>query len=457
MARWLSVLWGILLIIRFSAPLHAQNITQPQNTGPGNASVLDNLPQKGDPYGYRKWLSDRGTTWTLFYTNDVLANVSGGIKRGVVDQGKAELQVTTDLDKVAGLKGLTFYWNAFVIYNTGRIRRDYVGGINTIAAIEAAPSTRLSELWLEQKFLNDTGSIRVGQLAADSEFFFSDLSTMFLQSDYPTIAAVNQPGGGPAYPLATPGARLRFDLGKQKETSLLFAVLNGNSAGPCPGDPDTCNRYGLNFRVHDPALLYAEAQFRRNQDKDDTGLASQIKVGAWSHLGQFADQYFDVNNISLASPLSSGIPSLHRGDYGIYGIIDQQLYRPQGGAANSGIAVYARVSISPSDRNLVDRYVDGGVVFNGLVPNRPNDMFGAAFIYSHFSNSVRALDEEQLAYGTLTTPPRDYEANFELSYVAQIVPGWTMQPVFTYITHPSGTGIRYPDAEVFGVRSVMKF
>ncbi len=454
--RILAVL-GVL-VFGFNAGARAQNIAQPQGTTPpGDASIFDNLPNKGDPAGVRKWLKDRGLQWTVYYTNDILSNLSGGIKRGTIDQGKVELQVTTDLDKAAGLKGLTFYWNAFEIYNTGRIRRDYVGGMNTIAAIEAAATVRLSELWLEQKILNDAASFRAGQLVADNEFFFSDLSQMFLQSDYPTSAASNQPGGGPAYPLATPGARLRFDLGEHKDTTLLFAIFNGDPAGPCPGDPDTCNRYGLNFRVHDRALLYAEAQFRRNEQKNDAGLASQIKIGAWSHLGQFADQHYDVTGLSLASPLSSGVPAMHRGDSGIYGVVDQQLYRPKGGGANSGISVFSRFSWSPPDRNLVDRYVDAGIVFNGLVPGRPDDMFGAAFIYAHFSNSVQAFDMDRIAAGSLITPPRDYEANFEFSYVARVMPGWTVQPVFTYVQHPSGTGVRYPDAKVTGVRSVMKF
>jgi hypothetical protein len=39
---------------------------------------------------------------------------------------------------------LTFYWNAFRIYDTGRIRRDYVAGMNTIAAIEASASNTAS-------------------------------------------------------------------------------------------------------------------------------------------------------------------------------------------------------------------------------------------------------------------------------------------------------------------------
>ena len=119
--------------------------------------------------------------------------------------------------------------------------------------------------------------------------------------------------------------------------------------------------------------------------------------------------------------------------------------------------MYGRSSLSPSDRNLVDAYVDGGIVFSGLVSKRPDDRFGAAFIYARFSDSLRAFDQDQVNYGTLTTPPRDYEANFEFTYVALVVPGWTVQPVFTYIAHPSGTGIRYPDAKVAGVRSIIKF
>jgi porin len=70
---------------------------------------------------------------------------------------------------------------------------------------------------------------------------------------------------------------------------------------------------------------------------------------------------------------------------------------------------------------------------------------------------VRAFDQDQMNFGTLATAPRDYETNLELTYVAQIVPGWTIQPVYTSIWHPSGTGIRYPDAQVAGVRSVIRY
>jgi porin len=46
---------------------------------------------------------------------------------------------------------------------------------------------------------------------------------------------------------------------------------------------------------------------------------------------------------------------------------------------------------------------------------------------------------------------RDFEANLELNYQAQIVPGWIVQPNVQIIWHPSGDASR--DAMVVGARS----
>jgi porin len=450
--RFCPVFCGLLLVIGFGAsPLRAQQgQTAPNDAGITEPSIATSLPQNGDPTSIRKQLAQRGITYNLIYTNDVLSNVSGGTRRGTIDQGKLEGQLTVDLNKLVGWQDLTFYMNAFQIHDTGRIRRDYVGGMNTIAAIEAAPSTRLSELWVERKFGNV--SLRIGQLVADNDFFFSDLSNMFMQTDWPTIAAVNLPGGGPAYPLSTPGARIKFDYGK--DASFLLAIFNGDPAGPCANDPDTCNRYGLNFRMRDPAFIIGETQFRTNQDKEDSGLARTLKIGGWTHLGLFNDQRFANDGTLLADPAGSGIPMQHRGDYGVYGIIDQQIYRPRGGAADSGVSVFGLASFSPSDRNLVDLQINGGIVFAGLIPHRPDDRFGASVVYSRFSDSASAFNQDQINFG-VPTFVRDYEANLELSYVAQIVPGWTVQPDFQYIWHPSGQAGR--DAKVVGVRTMLKY
>ena len=283
----------------------AQEWWDSSRDGIPDVSIATSLPHNGDPTGARKRLSERGVVYGLEYTNDLLSNVRGGLRTGTIDQGKLHGILTVDFSKLAGWDGLSGFVNFFQIHNTGRIKRDYVGGINTIAAIEAVPTTRLSEVWLEQKFANDKASIRVGQLAADAEFFYSELSTMFLQSDWPTIAAVNLPSGGAAYPLSTPGARLKIQ--PVDNVTMLFAVLNGDPSGAgFSGNEQILNRYGLNFRVNDPPFFIGEAQFQRNVGKDDTGLATTLKIGAWGHVGLFNDQQFANDGLLLANPASSG-------------------------------------------------------------------------------------------------------------------------------------------------------
>ena len=136
-------------------------------------------------------------------------------------------------------------------------------------------------------------------------------------------------------------------------------------------------------------------------------------------------------------------------------MIEQQLYRRPGGDAESGISVFSRIAASPSDRNDVDFFLDAGIVFAGMVPSRPDDKFGASFIYTRFSNGVRAFDRDGIRLGTGDGFVRDFEANLELTYAAQVVPGLTLQPVVTHVWHPSGDPSR--QATVIGVRSFLKY
>jgi len=440
------------------ASLHAVRAEEPGQGvgGMPTASIAASLPDNGDPSGRRKALADRGVTFVLYYTNDVLANVEGGQKRGTIDQGKLEGALTVDLAKAAGWQGLTLFANGFQLHNTGRIHHHYTGGINTVAAIEAVPTTRLSELWLERSLADGVLTVRAGQLAADTEFFFSNLSAHFLQSDWPTIAAANLPSGGPAYPLATPGARVKLE--PSSALTLLLAVFNGDPAGPGEGDEQLRNRYGLNFRVRDPALVIGEAQFRRNQARSDPGLASTLKLGGWGHFGRFDDQRRAIGGSLLADPNGSGAAIRHQGNWGIYGIVDQQIYRPQGGDAESGLSVFGRVSASPSDRNLVSFFFDAGILIAGLVPGRPDDKLGASFMYTRFSDGARAFDRDVANFSGAYQRIRDFDANLEISYAAQILPGWIVQPMATYVWHPSfEAGKVGEDAVVVGARSFWKY
>jgi porin len=425
-------------------------------------SIASSLPEHGDPGGVRKWLSEKGVNYGVMYKADVLGNLTGGIRRGVIYEDKVDTYIAIDFEKLIDWKGLTFYSNQFWIHGTGGIGRSLVGGLNTISHIEALQANRLSELWIEQKFWDDKASIRIGQLTADDQFYVARYADLFINTDWPAIAKFDLPSGGPAYPLSTPGVRFAFE--PVKDVHLLVALFNGDPAGPGPEHPEIKNRHGLNFRLSDPPLLISEAQYGYNLDKQATGLARILRLGAWHHFGSFNDQRFDAFGFSLADPSSNGIAARRRGNDGIYGIIDQQLWRPQGGDANSGITAFTRVSASPSDRNLIDLYVDGGITFAGLLPARPKDKFGASVIYSRISNGVAELDRDRILFTGLPQPVHDYELSVDFTYQAQIVPGWTIQPDFQYIMHPGGHApnpfaplVPIKNAVVIGVRTSIEY
>ena len=448
--------FGILVLALAATNVASADEGEDRIWGDGaSSSIATRLPKAYADA--RDRLSQRGIHYGFIYTGEALGNVSGGIRRGAIYEGKLEGYLGLDLQKLLGLNDLGFYANAFQIHGTGGMQRDNVGNIITISNIEALPTTRLSELWLEQKFFQDKASIRFGQLAADTEFFFSHYSGFFINDDWPTIGSANLPNGGPAYPLSTPGVRLKIQL--NPDFTFLIALFNGD-----PGDEATQDRYGLALRMRDPPFVISEMQFRYNQEKDAHGLAGSLKIGGWTHFGRFSDQRFDNMGLSLASPASSGIAALLKGDFGVYGVIDQQIYKPPSGNAEKGIAVFSRFSVSPSDRNLVDFYIDGGIVFSGMIAGRPNDKFGASLIYAKISDRARALDRDTIAFTGTPQPVRNFEATLELSYGMQITPGWQLQPIFQYTFHPSG-GVPNPntpataikDAATFGVRTTLQY
>lgn len=422
-------------------------------------SIAANFPQTID-VDTRKALALKGVTYGLNYVAVWLSDVSGGVSRGSGYIGRLEGIVDVDFAKVAGWASLAFHANVYQIHGT-RFSRDHIQTLMPAGYIEALATTRLSELWLEQKFLGDKLSVRFGQLTSDSEFITSRYATQFINNTlgWPAGLAANLPSSGPAYPFATPGVRVKLD--PDNHVSLLFGLFNGDPAGPGAGDPEERDRYGTSFRIRDPALVMGEVQYRFNQDKGAPGLAGTIKLGAWAHFGRFNDLRFDTDGRSLADPEANGDPKRLRGDHGVYAVVDQQIWRPVKGEPNKGVGVFVRLTASPADRNLVDAYIDGGIVFAGLVPWRPDDVLSFGAAYAHISNMARALDADAVAFnggGVI----RDFEAMFEVNYQAQILPGLQIDLDVQRFVHPGGhiagpNGSAIPDATVVILHTSIKY
>lgn len=457
---WMRAPAALAIIAMQTLAAMAQSLAADANGIPPGS-----LAAGGDPDPRRKALAERGITYGVNYVGEFQYNAVGGIRTGGVYVGRLEGIVELDLGRLAGVKGLTFHANAFQIHGKG-LTSDHVGSLAPASFIEARATTRLSELWLEQKFANDKASVRFGQLAADAEFFGSGYAAQFINGTFgtPVGLAVNWPSGGPTYPFATPGVRLKVD--PDANTTYLAALFNGDPAGPADGagDPQSRNRYGLNVRVQDAPLLIAEAQFRANQDKGVAGLARTIKIGAWSHFGNYGDQRFATDGLSLADPASNGVAVSHRGNRGVYAVIDQQIWRPASGEADKGVGLFGRVFAAPSDRNPVDLYLDGGIVFAGFIPARPDDVLSFGAAYARISDRARGLDADAIVFNS-TGLVRSAERVFTINYQAQVMPGWQVDLDFQRFINPGGgvsdslsvTGAATPAASVLTLHTSIKY
>jgi porin len=321
-------------------------------------STLGLLPNPFERYGIK---------FAATYIGEGLGNVTGGLKQGVVYEGRLNLAVDVDLQKLVGLKETAFHANMFQIHGDG-LSRSNLQNFLVASGIEAFPSTRLYEIWFERKW--GTLALRAGQLAADTEFMNAKYTDVFTNASvgWPAITSVNLPSGGPSPPLSAFGTRLRANL--TDNWTVVAAIFDGDAAGPGPQDPQLRDNRGVNFRINDPPLLLGEVQYIWNGKKGDPGLDGKFKVGGWRHFGEFSDQRFTAQGTSLANPISSGLPATLSGNFGVYSVFEQKIYRV-GNEDDRGIGLFARVSSRPSDRNLIDLYADGGVELIGL-----SDPFG---------------------------------------------------------------------------------
>ncbi|MBC7799027.1 MAG: carbohydrate porin [Gemmatimonadaceae bacterium] len=435
---------------------------QPLQSTP-SPSIAALLPNP-DPGGVRVALGRAGIIYSLTYIGEGLGNATGGVRRGSGYQGRLDAQLDVDMETLAGLRGLVLHANAYQIHGRG-LSTCCVGNLLTASGIEATPATRLFEAWFQQTVLGGTVAVRAGQMAADTEFLVSQYGALFVNATFgwPTLPAANLPSGGPAYPLATPGVRLK--LAPSDALTLLVGAFNGDPAGPGDGDPQRRNRSGTDFRTRDPALLIGELSYSYNQAQDAPGLPGTVKLGGYHHFGSFDDLRAGIDGLSLADPDGSGTPRRRRGSIAIYGVVDQLLYRKPG-TADQGLGAFARVSGSPGDGGLISFYADGGLTYKGLLSGREDDTIGLGVGYARVSRAARGLDRDAARFSGMSGQPiRSSEVLVELTYQAQVVPGFTLQPDLQYVIRPGGrapnprdpNGAAIKDALVLGLRATVRY
>jgi len=429
----------------------------------------------GDMFGLRTALSKIGISLAVQETSEVLGNATGGSRRGADYDGLTQAIMQLDTQRAFGWYGGLVNVSALQIHGRN-LSSDNLQSLQTASGIEADRATRLWEAWYDQKFLSeDRADIKIGQQSVDQEFMVNPNGAYFVNTmfGWPMVPSADLPGGGPAYPLSALGVRLRYR--PINPIAILVGVYNGSPVSNNDGDPQKVNPSGTSFPTNGGTLTFLELQYTYPAvgsmvyPGGAAPLGRTYKIGAWYDSERFGDLEYDNTGGSLASPASTGVPRVHGGDYSVYAVADQMLWR-DGANPNRSVSVFGRVMDTPQgDRNLIDFALNAGVVYHYPLAGRPDDTFGLGMGYAHVSPSAVALDRAAAQYAlaadpTSYNPIRGSETYIEATYQYQVHPWWQLQPDVQYVFDPGG-GVANPnsptqrvkDELVFGLRTNVLF
>ena len=412
----------------------------------------------GDLGGFREAFAKVGGTLQATETSEGFANPTGGLSRGVDYDGLTTITVQVDTKAAFNWAGGLF--NASLLNLHGdNFSTSRIGALQVISGVQGDRATRLWELWYDQKF-GDKFDLRVGQQSLDVEFATAPSAAFFVNSAFgwPSLNALDMPGGGPAFPLSALGLRGRWQSGSW---TALAGVFSGEPAPMTNPDPQHANPYGVSFPL-DGVLAIAEAQYAVGQGEGQ--YAGVYKLGGWYDSLAFADLRYNAVGQPLADPVADPTPRSHRGDFGLYAVADQMVWR--GAEKERTLNLFLRPTFTPlDDRNFVSIGVNGGLALKDPLPGRKDDTFGLGFGVLRLSDAAIGLATDAAGFNPgVYTAQRSYEAMFEATYQIQVTPYAQVQPDFQYI-HDVGGGIVDPlnpgrkvgDAVIGGLRVNVTF
>ena len=384
--------------------------------------------QSGTTTEHPRLLNSREIAIHIGDSENLLGNISGGLKQGFTTQGVLTISLDIDQRKTTRDHPGTFHASLLQLHGKP-LSSTYLDALQAANGNEGENGIRLWELWYAQSFDRNTYNLKIGQQSIDNEFITSDYSGLFINTmaGWPLLPSYDMCGGGPAYPLSSLGARLRFNATHQLK--LLIGAFDDNpGGGRFQQDTQKLDNHGVKFSTNTGALIIGEAQFAT----DLRALSGVVKVGAWYDTGAFPDQYWATDGLSQASPANNHRPLMHRGNYSAYITADQNIWQSSRNT-NESVNLFGRFMVAPSDRNFINWSFNGGATETSPLPNRPNDQCGIDVGIGHVGHQAAALDAASglLAQGT--------ETLIELTYQAQITQHFIIQPVFQYIYHPGGT------------------
>jgi len=337
------------------------------------------------------------------YTGEIFTNARGGMSTNDATRYLAllDLALELDFDKMGSAMPGKLFMLAQNTHGRG-ITEDFVGDAQFVSNIDSSRNImQVSEYWWELGLLDDNVTVRLGKQDVNSEFFFIELATDFIQSTF----GLSPSTAFPTYPDPSMAAVVMVQL--DDAWRLKMGVWDAFSSGG-------------NWGISGNASVLVIGELEYSYTLAEGTLPGLAVVGAvYESAGELSGEPI--------SPVHEYILQL-----------EQHLFHecPAGEDDGQGLAAFAgyypRFPGSRITEESVGETLVAGLVYQGLLPGRDEDVVGAGVVWT-----------ELFRGGT------NQETVVEWFYKMQLTPRLMIQPDLQYIASPSGI---HRDALAAGLR-----
>ncbi len=381
---------------------------------------------------------------SVSYTGDLFGNVAGGNETGIRYFDNIDVNMQVNFDELPlGLSGTTFY--VYGIGNQGGSISGLAGDLQGISNIEAENSWRIFEIWVQKKFFLANSSILLGLYDINSEFNVLNSSLLFLNSSHgldPTIALSGVLGPS-TFPYTSLAARLKIN--PFSGLYMQAAVLDG-----VPSDPGNTRGTKIYLRERDGVFVIGEIGFQSLRDNSlqmrnrVTRLQNMLDPGVVGNNKIAIGGWFYSNEKSTWE-----VTGFKEQEFGFYALGEYEIFSNTSTSPRSLRTFFRAGAVNP-DINMLNGFLGGGFVFDGLIPGRPGDQTGLAVAHAMASPEYRSVTYLN------SYKPEKAETNIEFTHQFALNDYVQVQGNAQYVLNP-GLDATLDDAVVVGARLVIGF
>ncbi len=411
-------------------------------------------------FGTRDLLATNGLNISLNYASDIAGNVTGGKSQGMSYCDNLTLDLEFHSEQLLGYKGGTL--SVIMLNRDGsNLSADRIGNQFTVQQLYGGSTAIFYSLAYDQHFFDDKVSFKFGRMAAGDDFASSPLYWLYMNNGIdgnPQALPVN--AKFTAYPWASWAARLRAKVTSNTEAMLGVyqvtpqvwrASMHGFNWNMNPQDGVMLiGQYGWAPEFFKPTapLHPAPGDGKTIAAKSDGKTFAPATEEAIPH--GLPGHYWMGGYYSTWTYPQFGNSQGETGAYGLYWHFDQMLYR-MNPFKDTGLTAWSAFVLSPQQNTakLPFQY-NGGLVYTGMIPFRPQDLTIFGIVYGNFSSNYAQAN--QASAGGYAT----YELVYELGYRINMTKFAYIQPDAQWIINPGGTGT-IPNALVLGAQIGVTF